>query len=144
MFLRSFILLCLAFTSCGRKQRTLFQFPEKVKIKISKLSLPSVRGLQVALSKKGAHLIWQPIDLKLIEKNAKIQLSFEGYHVYRSARGYFVPKKPITKKPIKKTCFVDASSVVQRKKYAYLVRGVFSCDQTIVQGPASQLVGYKK
>ena len=143
MFLRLLLPFLLLLTSCGRKQRTIFQFPEKEPIKISKLSLPAVRGLQVTTTDKGKHLTWYPLDISSVH-NTKYDLTFLGYHVYRSAQGYFIPKRPLTKHPIRDTYFIDASSSARRKKYAYLVRGVFACENIQVQGPASQLIGLNK
>ncbi len=143
MFLRLLLPLLLFLTSCGRKQRTIFQFSEKKPIKISKLSLPAVRGLQVTSTNKGNHLTWYPLDLSMVQHHPRYDLTFLGYHVYRSAHGYFIPKKPLTKHPIKETCFVDTSSRARRGKYAYLVRGVFAGENVQVQGPASQLIGLK-
>lgn len=124
-------------TECGRKQRTLFQFPESDSVKINKLMLPIPRGLEVTAQDKGTLITWHEV----IPPQQPIQSTLIGYNVYRFVKGRFVSKSPITKRPVAANQFLDARCKKNRNNYSYMVRAVFSIDKQIIQGPASHITG---
>jgi len=139
-----FVVTCCAllgfFQGCGRKQKNIFNFPEKESIKINRVLLPPVKGLIITEEKKGNLISWRSIDLPAVYGPGKHPVIFNGYNVYRLVKGRFVPKAPINKKPIKDTSFLDRTARASVHHHAYLVRAVFTIDDQIVQGVASQIV----
>lgn len=127
---------------CGRKQRGVFDFPKgENQPKIPKLAFPAVQNVQARCDNKTVVIQWEPLDVASVEKNLKTPSQFAGYHVYRLARGYFVPKKPITPQPIKETSFVDTKITAKKGILpSYLIRGVFTVNNQYIQGPASKIV----
>jgi hypothetical protein len=128
-------IVCAVVVGCGRKQRGVYSFPEKQSIKINKLTLPSVKGLTATTQQKRVTLVWKPLEVQ-----AGVRLV--GYHVYRLAQGRFIPKQPITKKPVTSTTHVDKRARKSAKDgvVCYVVRGVFEIDGQVIQGLTSQVV----
>ena len=134
------LIFVVTFTECGRKQRTLFQFPEKESISINKLTLPTARGLQITAQNNDALLTWLAVDLPDITTQSPNQpIILVGYHIYRFPKGRFVTKTPITKQPVQTTQFRDSSRLKNKKQFCYMVRAIFSIDNHIFQGPASRI-----
>ncbi len=120
---------------CGRKQRGVYNFPEKEAVKINRLTLPAVKGLSATVQKKVVTLSWRALEVP-----STVRLI--GYHVYRLAQGRFIPKLPITKKPVTLTTFVDKHAKRSAKDgmVSYVMRGVFEVDGQVIQGLTSQVV----
>jgi hypothetical protein len=140
--------VCLIFLfGCGRKQKNIFHFSsDKTTLKVSKLSLPAVKGLKIQKTKQGNLLFWQ--DLSDSEKNRfvvddKIEIKFVGYNVYRLVKSLFVPKKAVNQLLIKENQFLDDQifqKKLEKESNSYLVRAVFKFQDKNIQGPASQIV----
>lgn len=131
------LFLGLILSSCGRKQRNIFFFPEKEPVRINKLSLPVVRGLSAQLSDKKIMVSWLPIDATTTLPD---HISFVGYSVFRLTKGYFVPKQPIHKQPITTTFYSDGNLPKKDFSFCYMVRTVFMINDQISYGPASNIV----
>ena len=137
----AFCLIC--FSGCGRKQKHIFYFSEEKPLpKMSKLSLPLVKGLEVKKEGDTCVLSWFAMNTADLSEK---KLSFLGYNVYRLVNAYFVPKKPLNKKVITKNFFVDSQitsteHLKKQEQYCYVVRAVFSFYKQKVEGPASQVV----
>jgi hypothetical protein len=131
----SFLIILLCFqVGCGRKQKNIFVFNEKKPShKISKLELPSVHGLRITKIKNQSKLLWQSINLT----NKFYQLC--GYNIYRFTTQSFIPRKPLNKKPVKQTYFIDASTN-NSLPYYYFVRGLFKINENLLEGPSSIIV----
>lgn len=126
------------FSSCGRKSKTIYQFDHSPKKKVTKLSLPAVRGTHVVLRTDGNLVTWQPANPALISV-LDSHITFVGYHVYRFLVGGGVPHKSVTKNPIQETMYKD----LYAKPACYLVRCVFQYAQDkdkMIIGPAGQSV----
>lgn len=135
----AFLLVCAA---CGRKQRTLFQFPVQEPVRISKLALPAVRGLRVNNSATGAVIDWEPVDTHKLPVVEGQKPELIGYHVYRLTKGRFLPKQPITKNPIVTTSYVDRRAKRQALPSCYAVRALFIFNNQTTQGPLSNIVHF--
>jgi hypothetical protein len=122
--------VCLCLAACGRKQRNIFNFSEKNTIKINKLTLSTVKGVQVQKNKDSNLVKWLPL---------KTPMKLLGYNVYRLVRGSFASKKPLNKEPINQTFFTDTKP---GKKYpnCYFVVPVFSEQNQVFEGPISQII----
>jgi hypothetical protein len=135
------------FFGCGRKQKNIFYFPSgKSALKVSKLSLPVVKGLKIQKTLQGNLLSWY--DLSDQERHRfteldKIEIEFVGFNVYRLVKSIFVPKKPVNQLLIKENRFLD-NQIIQKEfeqeSNYYLVRAVFKFQNKNIQGPASQVV----
>ncbi len=117
--------VCVCFSGCGRKQKSVFSFPDKPEVKINKLQFGSVRGIQIVKSALGNRITWLPA------KDAV------GYNVYRLARRLIVAKKPANKELIQTTSFID---VPNYNACGYFVRPVFMLSEKKIEGPASQII----
>ncbi len=137
------IIWLLFLVHCGRKQRGVFVFPQHDKIRINKLTLPSIHGLIVQQGKDSVIVSWQPIDVAAIKETKAGLPQLNGYNVYRLVKGYFVPKEPINKKPIQQTTFIDSSKQKHDIRHSYVIRAVFAVGDQIIEGPASQVVSVK-
>ncbi len=142
--IKHFVIVFLLFVvaGCGRKQRGVFDFPQgPAQPKLPKLAFPAVQNIQAHYAQKTVTLEWEPLDETSLKKNISTSIQLIGYHVYRLPRGYFVPKKPITQKPIKQTSFIDKKIAIKKGILpSYLVRGVFTTNNQIIQGPSSKIV----
>jgi len=123
--LGSILFCCCLFTSCGRKQKNIFNFNEIKNVKINKLSLPAIKGIGCRRTGNYIIITWHPVTHK----------SLVGYNIYYVPQGLVVKKKPLNKKAIKTNAF---SHKVKNHSY-YLVRGVFTLHTQTVEGPASQI-----
>ncbi len=139
------IISFLLFTGCGRKQKNIFSFEPEPKIKVKKLDLPAVRGLNITPKDGFPELTW--FDL-FNQKNStqinSLQKNFVGYDVFKLTKQNFIPKHPLNKNPLTETQFLDKSKKPARKnpsKSFYLVQPVFKFDNQIIKGPSSQIVG---
>ena len=131
-------------SGCGRKQRTLFYFPDKEAVKVNKLDFPAVRGLEAKHSPKGVQLTWQPVQLPKTYDKTSLPVELVGYHVYRLSRGKFVPKSPITKRPVMTTTYCHkqkGKKLLQQQ--SYIVRSVIKVGDQEIHGLASQIAVYK-
>lgn len=128
-------LICslLLFNACGRKQRSLFQFPEAGPVKISKLALPSVKGVSIRASAHDVYLMWQSITVQ-----APTQLL--GYHVYRLPRGRFVEPTPLTKTILVDSEYCDKNALSTGNRHSYMVRAVFKVHDQVIYGLGSKIV----
>lgn len=135
-FLLVSVIYAVVVAGCGRKQRGVYNFPEKQSVKINKLTLPSVKGLTATAQQKRVTLVWRPLEVS--SDTTKLL----GYHIYRLAQGRFIPKQPITKNPVTTTTFVDKRARKSAKDdiVCYVVRGVFEIDGQVIQGLTSQVV----
>lgn len=124
---------------CGRKQRTLFQFPDQNSKPINKLTLPAVRGLRAQWQEDATLLTWQPAECP----SDKAPLSLLGYHIYCFTKGRFASKRPITTNPIVQTHFTDIANANKRAQSCYMIRAVFSAHDQVIQGPASYIATAK-
>lgn len=139
------IISFLFFTGCGRKQKNIFSFEPESKIKVTKLDLPAVQGLQIT-KKDGCNVLtW--FDLFNKKNNAAInslQKNFVGYDVFKLTKRNFIPKHPLNKTPLTETKFVDKNRKFTRKASAksfYLIQPVFKFDNQYIKGLSSQIVG---
>lgn len=140
----SFIFFALLFLiqGCGRKQKNIFLFTPEDKNKISKLDLPSVRGLTITKVNQGNLLSW--FDLSFPKTNPQIQAHFLGYDVFRLTSLNFIPKHPVNKNPLTETHFLDKLKMhKQNAKYYYLIQPIFKFDKQLIKGPSSQIVCIK-
>ncbi|MCK4650800.1 hypothetical protein KAT08_01365 [Candidatus Babeliales bacterium] len=132
---------------CGRKQKNIFYFPKKEYVlKINRLFFPSVKGVKVEKIDGGNNIYWRSIQDDDLE--IKNDVKFLGYNVYRLVRCYFVPKKPLNKKPIENTNFLDNQILKdeylkKQEQHCYLVQAVFKIHDRIYQGPSSQIICVK-
>jgi len=131
-----FIVLVFCFSSCGRKQRNIFNFSETNKLKINKLTLPAVKGVKVKKINNENVVEW--LEVKSNDKDMKLL----GYNIYRLTRGYFAPKKPMNSKIITGNIFVDQHP---KSNYpnCYFVTPVFSKQDQFFEGPISQIISIK-
>ncbi len=148
-FINIGLIFLFLFFGCARKQKNIFDFSEKEKVKINKLTLPVVQFLQAEKKGNDIFLTWQKInnDFNLNENKSKV--FFVGYNVYRFVDSGFVPRKPLNKRPLTLNNFCDVG-VLEPKgnhssefSYCYLVRAVFKIKDKNYQGPASQIICIK-
>ena len=126
------VAIALMATSCGRKQRNVFNFVEHTQPKINRFILPSVKGVQAQRHGKDVYITWRAVE-------APHDVVGVGYNVYRLAQGRFIPKVPLNKKPITDTQFIDKHHR-RHGAYCYVVRAVFRVQNQTVQGLTSQVV----
>jgi hypothetical protein len=140
------MLLCV---SCGRKQKHIFYFSdEKPLPKVSKLSLPVVKGLTVRKDGASCTLSWFALHSEHSDDISNDKLVFLGYNVYRLVNAYFIPKKPLNEKIITQETFIDTSiyeteHLKKQEQYCYLVCAVFTFYNQTIESPSSQVVCVK-
>ena len=147
-----FLFTFLLFLGCGRKPKNFYDFTPSQKIKINKLNLPVIKGLNAQKIDKGVLLSWNSIDSVQVEKEIdKLPLIFLGYNVYRFVSSGFIPRKALNKFIVTENQFLDEIKL-EKLSYCYLVRAVFkiipSAQQTelsfpdarLIEGPASQVI----
>lgn len=137
------ILSC--FCACGRKQRNIFLFDNQDIPRANKLTLPAVKGVKVREKSHGALVTWFPLDIPstcAATNPYYCDKCFAGYNVYRLTRTNIIPRHPQNKRPIKATEFFDKKIPLNKKNLYYLVRAVFICNKTPVEGPVSLIVKY--
>lgn len=135
------LLSILLLSSCGRKQRSLFVFPEKEQVTFNKLEFPAVHNVQAIKKNSYIKLTWDQIENYAIQSHA---ITLAGYHVYRLVQGGCIPYQPITPHPITTTNYTDNNISHTKKNYCYVIRAVFLVNDQIIQGPASQIVIAKR
>ncbi|MFA5075209.1 MAG: hypothetical protein WC436_03850 [Candidatus Babeliales bacterium] len=136
------------FTSCARKQKDIFYFPQKEpSIKPSKLSLPYVKQIKIEKTKTGNNIFWKAnLDKKALNNLEKKGYKFIGFNIYKLVRESIIPKKPINKKPIKNYNYLDKSALIKKiqeeveYKKCYIIKIVFFFDKKIIEGPTSQII----
>lgn len=137
---RLLILFSLLFIGCARKPRHLWsEQKDDPKSAVKKMELPSVRKLSVKIidHKKNISqnmLNWFAIDKKSLPEDVK----FIGYNVYRFDPHAFIMKNPLNVDPVVSTHYVD--KVENSVEHAYIVRGLFSANSFLLEGPASRVV----
>jgi hypothetical protein len=139
----SFIVIALFFLilGCGRKQKNIFSFDPEVKNNITKLDLPSVRGLMITKSPQGNLLSW--FGLSFTKEKSLLQKYFVGYDVFRLTSLNFIPKHPLNKTPLTETHFLDEHTAHKKdlsQKRCYLIQPIFKFDKQILKGPSSQII----
>ncbi|MFH1644365.1 MAG: hypothetical protein ABIA74_04285 [bacterium] len=131
------------FFGCARKQKNIFDFSKKDKIKINKLSLPIPKNLDLEKKGEDIFLLWQDVKNDLYLNDDEYKITFVGYNIYRFVHSGFIPKNPLNKKPIKINNFCDKEIVKIQNNYCYLIRAVFEIQNKIIQGPASKIICIK-
>lgn len=135
----SLLTILLFFTSCGRKQKNIFYFPEtKTVEKINKLDLPATKILSVKKINNYNEIIWQKVKSNndfLKEKNIK----FIGYNIYKLVNSSIVPKKSLNTKIIIQEKFLDKNLNIKSKEDSYIVRTIFKKNNKFLLGPTSQV-----
>lgn len=129
------------FAGCGRKQKNFLYFPPEKTLNITKLDLPTIKGIKAQRTNIGTHISWvplftdkTPLNIKRFEKN------FVGFDLFKLANNAtFIPKKPINKKPITTNYFLDKQ--INKSNYAaYTIQPIFEFDNQIIHGPSSQII----
>lgn len=137
------LVICTNFCACGRKQKNIFSFDNQETQKISKLDLPAVKGVKAKRHPLGAVITWFDLNLSATANPQAPYLcckNLAGYNVYRLARTNIIPRHPCNKRPLKITTFVDKKLPQGKRNIYYLVRAVFSYNQTEIEGPTSLVV----
>lgn len=128
------IIILLLLTSCGRKQRNIFSFPQEEQKKISVFDFPCVKGMNVTKTNQGNKIQW--IALK---EEGVSEKKFLGYNLYRLNTQGFIPKKPLNASPLKNNEFFDKQKLETQN--LYLVKAVFMSNGKIIEGLSSQIKG---
>jgi hypothetical protein len=124
----------MIFSSCGRKQRTIFSFDEKSVVHVNKLAFPAVRSLTAVASQDGVYIHWDPINGPF-----EYHAILVGYNIYKVTDRHFIGKKPLNKVPVEHPQFWDRKKRKAGSCRGYIVRGVFCVEGSNVVGPASSL-----
>ncbi|QQR48978.1 hypothetical protein IPF37_05470 [bacterium] len=119
------------FTSCGKKNRSIFSFPTEKKEKINTLNFPSVHCVKVECVGDHHLISWQPVVV-----TSEIGL-LVGYEVYRLNKQGFIPRAPLNAAPLETCSYIDQAAIFY--KSAYVVRAVFKKNNQQKRGPASQV-----
>lgn len=136
----STLLFCIVLmSSCGKKQKNIFNFSRQEIQKINKLVFPPIKGARATHMPQGIQLTWHPIKTVQLKK-VPYKTKLIGYNVFRLTRYRFVPKKPLNGTPVIKEEFLDTINKAHKKTYCYFIRGVFQVEKKIIQGPGSQIV----
>lgn len=132
-WLISFLFFLILLSGCGRKQRTIFYFPEQNAVRILTLQLASPKITRLCKTSHGIHIQWlAPAHRPNVE-----QAELIGYNIYRLTRHGFIPKKPLNEAPITKTEFYDVSTKPSAERYA--VRAIFKMHGQLHEGPTSNI-----
>ncbi len=132
----SFVLIISLFIGCGKKQKNIFVFDHVKSAKVSIFDLPSVRGINLDKGYDGVCITWQPVQLDDIKQPG---LVFRGYNVYCITKSGIIPKKPINKKILTETLYVDQYKKNNTCTVGYLVRAVFSVGKEFFYAPTSRI-----
>lgn len=122
------------FSSCGRKQRTIFLFDEKPVVHVNKLAFPAVRSLTAVALQDGVYIHWDPIKGPF-----EYHATLVGYNIYKVTDRHFIGKNPLNLAPVEHPQFWDRKKRKAGSCRGYIVRGVFLVEGTKVVGPASSL-----
>ena len=126
------LLMLVAVAGCGRKNRSIFLFPDKEPTKVSKLELPVAKGLSKKFTDAGTVITWRPITETLAP-----EISHTGYNIYRLARASVIPKRPLNAQPLIQTTWCDAT---KKTPAFYVVRAVFKVNDHAIEGPISIII----
>ncbi len=143
----AFVILLLL-TNCGKKKKNIFVFQENPKKqKVRKLHFVSVNNIHAQKIDNGILLSWSAPSKNFLRSFAKIVLEnktivFSGYHLYRFYPYSFIPRKPLNKKTLYETQFLDKTAP-KNKPLCYLIRMMFTVNNTRYEGPASSIVSIK-
>jgi hypothetical protein len=139
MYLLSILCLvfCLTSNSCARKNRALFSFKQSPKLRWKKLHFPSPRLQPVQQQGTTLKLSWN--DVTSHERPSDTSLI--GYNVYPVNTRSLIMHNPCNTHPLSATNYDTA---LNKTIDGYCVRAVFSCHNTIISGPMSNIVYIKK
>ncbi len=133
------LLPLILLTSCGRKQKNIFDFATVVPPKkVHQLELPAIKRIKLIVDESGntISLEWRHDQTGHTIVNSDIH--FLGYNVYRFAIDTFIPHHPINKHPIKEKRF---TTTVKQQAHRYIVYPVYEYHHKIIEGPSSKIVG---
>lgn len=130
--MRRLLVIWLLFlsSSCGRKQRNIFTFPQEEPKKLSIFDFPVVKGIRVTKVSHGNKITWFPLS------NITQTKVFLGYNVYRLTLQGFIPKKPLNAIPLINNEFLDKQKT---DKQSYLIKAVFRVNEKTIEGLSSQI-----
>lgn len=132
----AFLVFFLIFSSCGRKNHSIFSFAvQKDEKNIERLLLPVVTDGRVSCLNRRVHFSWLPIDKKQCPEG------LIGYALYRVNSYGIVSKKPL-RDFIQSLEYFDV--LEQDCPHQYLVRLLIKTDKGLLVGPMSKLFSCKK
>lgn len=130
-----FLGLFILFSSCGRKQRTIFVFPKEKVVRLTTLQFPSPKITSLTKTAQGILVEWlEPLYPSSLHQ-AHVQLI--GYNIYRLTSHGFIPKKPLNTQALTVTQYCDTQSVGQKNSYA--IRALFKVHDLDHEGPTSNI-----
>lgn len=130
----SMLIVCCS--SCGRKQRDIFQVFHKHNDTTKPLqSFPSVRGVSVLCTAKGTYISWKGLAC-FTTQHHDAEKKLIGYNIYPVYASGFVAKERLNKDIIKEKTFLDQQ---QPASPAYLIKGIFLDNKKMIEGPPSKI-----
>ena len=127
----------ILFPSCGRRQRTIFHFPQEKAIHLTTLQFPSPKIISLTDTSRGVLIQWLEPTLSEKMNDSKIV----GYNIYRLTAHGFIPKKPLNQLPLTTSQYLDQQPKGQL--ILYTIRALFMTHNQIHEGPTSNIVGRK-
>ena len=136
-----FFALYSLLTSCGRKQRTIFQFNETEAVRINRLALPSVQEVSAHETANGTVISWKPLQEPIIYTQGKntFPVTLIGYSVFKLSQKRFIPKQSLNKTTLTQCSFIDTSTHKKNKAHSYVIRPIFTIQNQTVIGISSNI-----
>lgn len=135
------VVCCSLFASCGRKQRTIFQFNQTESVRINRLVLPVVQEVEAQQTSNGTVISWKAIQEPVVYKRGKITFpaTLVGYSVFKLSKKRFIPKQPLNKTPLTQALFVDTSTRKKTHAHSYVIRPIFTIQNQTIIGISSNI-----